>query len=677
MNSNFNFFSFFSDIKATQPTEILTQEAFWTRLNLRAIHKAYEDKGKAPVFTAATFGPKSSRKRDNITGMNATVLDIDESKTLDEIQAICDKVDELGLAHAMYSTYSSEEDAYTLRFVVPLATPVSAEKFEKERVAARVAQLLGVEIDPACERSTQVYFVPSCPPGKEDIHFSTAVEGRLLDVSELPVLKETRSKQPNSKLSEDAPKEDAQALAEDIETHLSDDVPLTYCDNMFWVYINGVRMPLNVKELESYVYNDIFGRSKKLSDVRAAIGVLKVTGYTNTLPHPSNVALVNFDGATVDLRTGNAAESSPEHNLTIMIPHAFDPKAECPRFFAFLDQIFKNDPDGAAKKAFLKQWMGYLLMPTAKHQKMLWLVGPGANGKSILTALMIHMLGHGNVSAVPLATFGSRFSTSALLGKLANITDEAGADYYLSDSTIKEVVGGARIHAEHKGQDAFDFEVFARLLVSTNHLPRTKDTSHGYFRRIVILELNRIFDKTEQDPDLLKKLIEEMPGIVRFAVEGAGELLRDGNFVDLPSSEAAIERYMSDANPVRQFVAEALIPDAVDPVTQTAIKVLKIDLYALFKEYCVQRGNIAPAANVFGKRLKELGLNDTKSGGKTYWLCGFTDPSGWLRKDTEIINVLTRKIVQSENNEELPENVTAIRRVSSRGSIEELFQDQA
>lgn len=667
-------FTFFACKEQNEPSKTLTKAELWERLNQEASHEAYEDKSKAPVFAAATFGPENSRKRDNITGMTGIVLDIDKSMTLDEIQALCDKLNKLGLAYAIYSTYSSEEGAYKLRIIVLLAKPVSAETFEKERFAARLAQLLGVEIDPACERSTQVYFVPSCPPGMQSIHLSVAVEGRPLEASELPALKNAGKKKPTSKLSEDDAKEDPQALAEYIERHFSEDVPFMYSGNAFWVYIYGVRMPLNVKELESYVYNDVFGRSVKLSDVRAAIGVLKVTGYANTLPQPSDVALVNFAGTTVDLRTGAEVENSPEHNLTIMLPHAFDPEAECPRFFAFLEQVFENDPDAAAKITFLQQWMGYMLMPTAKFQKMLWMVGPGANGKSILTALMTAMLGCENVSTVPLATFGSRFSTSDLLGKLANITDEAGADYYLSDGTVKEVVGGSRIRAEHKGQDAFSFDVFARLVVSTNHLPRTKDTSHGYFRRIAILELNRIFDKSEQDPDLLEKLVEEMPGIVRFAMEGAGELLRNGSFVDLPSSDAAIERYMSEANPVRQFVAEALILDAVDPVTQTAIKVRKIDLYALFKVYCQQHGNIAPSDSIFGKRLKELGLSDVKSGGKTYWLCGFADPSGWLRQDTEIDNVLTRKIVNPENSEALPDYVTPLKAVLPRKLISADFE---
>lgn len=664
------FASIFARKEQTQPSETLTRAAFWKLLNQQAIHKAYKDKEKAPVFVPAIFGPENSRTAYDILAMTAIVLDIDVPMTPDGIQALCDKLSALGLAYAIYSTYSSEEGAYKLRLVLPLATPVSAAKFEKECYPARLEQLLMVDSDIKCWDPAHIFFMPSCPPGKEDMHLSVAVEGRPLEESDLPALKDTgKKKKPTSKLPEDDAKEDAQALAEEIEHHFNDDVPFMYSGNAFWVYINGVRMPVNVKELESYVYNDVFGRSVKLSDVRAAIGVLKVTGYANTLPQPGDVALVNFAGTTVDLRTGTAVENSPEHNLTVMIPHAFNPEAECPRFFAFLEQVFENDPDAAAKTAFLQQWMGYMLMPTAKFQKMLWLVGPGANGKSILTALMTAMLGCESVSTVPLATFGSRFSTSDLLGKLANITDEAGADYYLSDGTVKEVVGGSRIRAEHKGQDAFSFDVFARLVVSTNHLPRTKDTSHGYFRRIAILELNRIFDKTEQDPDLLEKLVEEMPGIVRFAVEGAGELLRNGAFIDLPSSDAAIERYMSEANPVRQFVAEALIPDAVDPVTESAIKVRKIDLYALFKVYCQQHGNIAPSDSIFGKRLKELGLNDVKSGGKTFWLCGFTDPSGWLRQDTEIANVLTRKIINPDNDAVLPDNVMPLKAVLPRKLI--------
>lgn len=644
--------TFFSGIHSNKPRIVGSHQDLLETFQGKNVHLPHENKKEAAIFSLCTYGQDKSRNKQNILAVHGIVLDIDDPQGPDDVDKLIHRLNTEGWSYSIYSTYTSNVNAWKLRVIVFLSQPVSPQSFEEKCYAARFAELIDVKIDSCCEQSTQVYFIPSCLPGTENAHFCHSKEGRLLDEAELPALKNINPR--NSSSKEDDTQHEEQTIFQEIVDYISDGIEPIYCGGKFWIYGDGVWSAEESDWLQTYAFNIIFNRKIHQHKIKKTISWAKMATFSTSLENPHNIQLANFDGKTVDLKSGEIVENSPNNNLVTMIPHSYDPEATCPLFFNFLQQIFEGDPDTDAKITYLQQWLGYLLMPTSKFQQMLWLVGPGANGKSILTGLIIRMLGKKNISTVPLSKMGDDFTISQLHGKLANVTDEAGADYLIKDQAIKEVVGGSLVNGNIKYENAISFDATTRLIVSTNHLPKTKDASHGYFRRLAILELNRIFTKAEQDPDLLEKLQAEMSGIVRFAIEGAGKLLRDGKFIDLLSSQEALERYKHEANTVRQFVNEALIPCALDHETDKPIKILKIDLYALYREYCRLRGNIPVAEPTFGKRMKELELADMKSSGKTYWLCGLADPSTWLPTGMEIDPVLRSKVVHGKAEHQHP-----------------------
>src|SRR2546423_12423351 len=112
---------------------------------------------------------------------------------------------------------------------------------------------------------------------------------------------------------------------------------------------------------------------------------------------------------------------------------------------------------------------------TPAAQRLLFLVGEGANGKSVVLAGLHAMLGEDNVSTVPLEDFGKRFATAQTLGKLVNICPEVGELDRTAEGTLKAFVGGDRMTFERKGKDAFTARPTARLVLSTNNVLRVSD----------------------------------------------------------------------------------------------------------------------------------------------------------------------------------------------------------
>ena len=137
-------------------------------------------------------------------------------------------------------------------------------------------------------------------------------------------------------------------------------------------------------------------------------------------------------------------------------------------------------------------------------QKAALAVGPGDNGKSTFLDAVIRFLGRENVSNLALQRLeADKFAVVRLLGKLANVCADLPSDHLVGTSTFKALTGGDRLTAERKFQGSFEFSPFARLLFSTNHYPTSKDASHAFFRRWLVIPFDAVLDPREKIHNLL------------------------------------------------------------------------------------------------------------------------------------------------------------------------------
>jgi len=89
------------------------------------------------------------------------------------------------------------------------------------------------------------------------------------------------------------------------------------------------------------------------------------------------------------------------------------------------------------------------------------LIGPGANGKSVLLAVLEGLLGAENVAGVQPANFDNRFQRAHLHQKLANIVTELRQGEVIADAELKAITSGEPATVEHKHKDPFVMRPFA------------------------------------------------------------------------------------------------------------------------------------------------------------------------------------------------------------------------
>lgn len=145
--------------------------------------------------------------------------------------------------------------------------------------------------------------------------------------------------------------------------------------------------------------------------------------------------------------------------------------------------------------------------------------------------------------------------------------------------------------------------------IDASRMARLSDTSGGFARRAVIIPFNRVFSAEERDADLGDALVDELPGILAFAVAGLSRLVERGRFIPPSSSDMIVHAYRTESCSVSLFNR-----DCLEPCTEgTAVRVL----YQKYREFCTTNGFHPTNAAIFGRRLTELGVTMLrKSGGK-------------------------------------------------------------
>lgn len=347
--------------------------------------------------------------------------------------------------------------------------------------------------------------------------------------------------------------------------------------------------------------------------IQSHVVLLKDLNARRTFAQDSVNNFLCLRNGTLDLNSMCLVDHSPEHGLLTQLPFDWDPTAECPRWLRFWEEVFAPDIDKAEKISFMQEWTGYCLVPDVSQEKFVWLTGAGRNGKSKYLSILRRLVGPENVSDAHIERLADKYVRAELQGKLLNISAEMGAEATVEDSFLKSIVSGDAIEAERKFQAPFSFTPFVRMIGATNQLPRLLDLSDGFAERAVIIAFNRRFTEEEQDKELERKLVTELPGILVFALQGLQRLRKQGRFTIPRSSKAAVQQYRNDSDPVRLFAMEKL------EVDKTGRGLRASEMYPDYRLWCHQTGHHPASIITFGKRLRAAGYEQRKSGGYDYW----------------------------------------------------------
>lgn len=282
------------------------------------------------------------------------------------------------------------------------------------------------------------------------------------------------------------------------------------------------------------------------SEVRDATATLKMQCATSgerwhakpvlpVIPVANGEVWVAADGA-ITLRPHSPA-SRQRHCLDV----TYDPTATCPRFDQALAEICMRSADPAALIGLWHEIVGYLLQPVRRQPRIFVLWGGGGDGKTALVETLLRLIGPGQVASMPVeALLGNRYVPGDLAGKHLFLDPDMATGVTLPDGMLKKLSEGTTITAERKWRGPITYAMQAVPVLVTNGVPRLRDRSAGFRRRLVVIPFERRFDESEVDYGLFPTIHEtEMAGVLNQVLAGLQRLVRRGWKLDLPEAVTA------------------------------------------------------------------------------------------------------------------------------------------
>jgi putative DNA primase/helicase len=338
---------------------------------------------------------------------------------------------------------------------------------------------------------------------------------------------------------------------------------------------------------------------------------------------------LNVENGTVDLRSGELLPHRSEDLVSKLIRVRYDPQAKCPQFMAFLYRIMGSHPDASecelvnAEQLVLYLQKVFGCAATGKPEKLLSVLhGEGNNGKTTLLEIIRDALGDkeyaGQIQVDSLMVRPKEaLSSNAVNTDLADLqgcrfvsSSEVEQGQRLSLSRVKHLTGLGQIRARRLRENMITFQPTHKLFLDCNHRPVITDPNDAVWNRVKCIPFKVQIPAAEIDRDLPSKLRTELPGILRWLVEGAVLYHRDG-LGDPPDVAAATEEYRQESDRLKEFFEDSCVVAPTGDLASWKKEGCWVEVSALYKAYTAwaeTAGTKYPLSkDTFDERLQKLG----------------------------------------------------------------------
>lgn len=409
--------------------------------------------------------------------------------------------------------------------------------------------------------------------------------------------------------------------------------PIAFCEGNYWKYDrqDGIWKVLGEVEIRSNVMTwwhghlalDGKGRqyslalgNGKIIDVMACLQTI-VQSETGDDFFRNREHGVTFRNGFVN-REGRLAPYSPLQKSRFRLDFDYEPNGPVPNLLVntLLGGCWKELPDKDQLVQLLREALGVSLMGLAPtFQRAYLLYGGGENGKSQVLDIVSGLFPEEVRCSVAPQKLGEEYYAAQLPGKRINVQPEIPDRAFADSGPFKAGVSGDVMSGRHPAGRAFHFKAEAAFWFASNHLPHTKDLSHGFFRRWVLFPFPRPIPKSEQIKDLGRKILEEESGaIASWAIASVPEVLRRGDYVIPPSCADLMGRWRGNVEPLSAFFIETYLSEGK--------YLLDVPCVEFFRKYAHHADMSAqkpmPKPEFYEHVVQHYGANKVKRNGKRF-----------------------------------------------------------
>lgn len=280
-----------------------------------------------------------------------------------------------------------------------------------------------------------------------------------------------------------------------------------------------------------------------------------------------------------DLKRNKLRPRNPRLFITQGVNARYNPRATCPAWLAFLRSLWGDDKENIRT---LQEIFGHLLTNDTSHQKIFGLFGETRSGKGTIVKVLKALLGESAVANPTLNSLAESFGLEPLLGKtVAVIADArmgAKADHGVLAERLLTISGEDPIGVNAKNKAVVSVRLRTRFVIVSNEPPAIEDPSGALAGRYIMLRFTESFYGRE-DHELEGRLLAELDGIFRWAIEGWESLDERGYFVQPAQSQDMVDAIKRAGSGIKAFIAERCV---IGPEHEVSID----DLFDRWKQWC-------------------------------------------------------------------------------------------
>ena len=319
---------------------------------------------------------------------------------------------------------------------------------------------------------------------------------------------------------------------------------------------------------------------------------------------PALTTLINLKNGTFRITPEGSILQGFQRNdfLKYQLPFEYQPSAPAPIFYSFLNKVL---PD-IERQTILAEYLAYVFIQPGvlKLEKVLFLYGTGANGKSVFFEIVNALLGKENISSFSLQSLTDQtgYYRASLANKLVNYASEINGS--LETDFFKQLASGEPVSARLPHGAPFVLTNYAKLIFNGNALPKDVEHTHAYFRRFLIIPFDVTIPEAEQDKELDKKIINnELAGVFNWILGGLERLLKQRKFSKCDAAERKVNDFKKESDTVMLFLEEFNYDrDSINTVKLSII-------HQKYKNYCTEGGFRAVSNRTLADRLRNLGYD--------------------------------------------------------------------
>lgn len=345
----------------------------------------------------------------------------------------------------------------------------------------------------------------------------------------------------------------------------------------------------------------------KAYQIEETVKYIQRSLYNSSVTFNSDPFKIVFKNGILDVISMKLEPMTPSYLESIKLNCNFNPKA----YSATVDEFFNTATNGdKLVEQLLYEAIGYSMLKTNELQKAFILVGSGRNGKSTYLDLIKAVLGKENTTTVSFKDLANNFRAAMLEGKLASLAGDISSQPITDSDLIKSISAGEDITIEQKYKQAQSKSLFSTLFFACNKLPRTPDTSDGFYRRWCIIPFianlskitrveGMVFKKNLLSPDALDYVAYKAVLAINRVLTTTEEFTEPQPVKDM------LQQYKVDNSSVLSWFKEVLDND-----TSKLVKLRGGAAYISYTKWCEDSTRAKSSSTTFYNSVKsDIGVD--------------------------------------------------------------------